>query len=120
MHRIALALLMALAAARAAAPAVEQGMAAAAAAAAAATTPSTSSRRHLLIASCVGTGGTNCLELQPSAPVPLPTDQLTLVAAELAELAYPGEQCSSKAVVPRKGGPGSTKPVVTGLTGRQG
>jgi pimeloyl-ACP methyl ester carboxylesterase len=49
-----------------------------------------SARRRLLVASCVGTGGSGCLELQPSTPAPLPTDQLTLVTAELAELTYPG------------------------------
>ena len=53
-----------------------------------------SARRRRLddIASCVGTGGAGCLDLQASTPAPLPTDQLTLVAAEMAELAYPGEQ----------------------------
>lgn len=49
-------------------------------------------RRRLLIASCVGTGGAGCLDQQASTPAPLPTDQLTLVAAEMAELAYPGQQ----------------------------
>lgn len=80
--RAALVLLVVCASARAAAVLAQDP---------AATAGGRHSRRRLLIASCVGTGGTGCLDLQPSSPAPLPTDQLTLVAAELAELTYPGE-----------------------------
>lgn len=81
---IAVVLLAVLCGPAGAAGVVEQDAAAAAAASA--------RRRRLLIASCVGTGGAGCLDQQASTPAPLPTDQLTLVAAEMAELAYPGEQ----------------------------
>ena len=83
MLRPAVFLLLAVVGVASLAPAAARGSAAAVAAA---------PRRRTLLGQlpCTGTGGAGCLELQPSYPVPLPTDQLTLVAAMLAELAYPG------------------------------
>lgn len=107
---IAVVLLAVLCGPAGAAGVVEQDAAAAAAASA--------RRRRLLIASCVGTGGAGCLDQQASTPAPLPTDQLTLVAAEMAELAYPdtvGGDCSGDCGTQREAWQANVTAVTTSM-----